>query len=90
LTESLLELGFGNVGRNILRSDRLKAVDFSISKSMQITEHQSIQLRLDMFDVTNTRNFGIPEARINNVGFAHQESTNGGARTMYAAVRYIF
>jgi hypothetical protein len=81
---------FGNVGRNILRSDRLKAVDFSISKSMQITEHQSIQLRLDMFDLTNTRNFGIPEARINNVGFAHQESTNGGARTMYAAVRYTF
>jgi Carboxypeptidase regulatory-like domain len=81
---------FGNVGRNILRSDRLKVVDFSISKSTRITEHQSIQLRLDMFDLTNTRNFGIPEARISNSGFAHQETTNGGARTMYAAVRYTF
>lgn len=81
---------FGNVGRNILRSDRLKVVDFSVSKSTRIAEHQSIQLRLDMFDLTNTRNFGIPEARINNSGFAHQESTNGGARTMYAAVRYTF
>jgi len=82
---------FGNVGRNILRSDRLKVVDFSISKSTRIAEHQSMQLRLDMFDMTNTRNFGIPEARISNVaGFAHQESTNGGARSMYAALRYTF
>jgi len=82
---------FGNVGRNILRSDRLKVVDFSISKSTRFAEHQSIQLRLDIFDMTNTRNFGIPEARISNVaGFAHQESTNGGARSMYAALRYTF
>jgi len=81
---------FGNVGRNILRSDRLKQVDFSVSKSTRISEHQSFQLRLDIFDISNTRNFGIPEARINNPGFAHQESTNGGGRTMYAAARYTF
>lgn len=81
---------FGNVGRNILRSDRLKDVNFSVSKSIRMTERQSFQLRLDMFDATNTRNFGIPEARINNSGFAHQESTNGGARTLYVALRYTF
>jgi hypothetical protein len=81
---------FGNVGRNILRSDRLKLADVSVSKSMRITEHQSFQLRLDMFDMTNTRNFGIPEARITNPGFAHQESTNGGARNMYVGLRYTF
>ena len=81
---------FGNVGRNILRSDRLKLADVSVSKSMRITEHQSFQLRLDMFDMTNTRNFGIPEARITNSGFAHQESTNGGARNMYVGLRYTF
>jgi hypothetical protein len=43
-----------------------------------------------MFDMTNTRNFGIPEARITNSGFAHQESTNGGARNMYVGLRYTF
>jgi hypothetical protein len=81
---------FGNVGRNILRSDRLKDVNFSVSKSIRTTERQSFQLRLDMFDLSNTRNFGIPEARINNSGFAHQESTNGGARTLYVSLRYTF
>lgn len=81
---------FGDVGRNILRSDRLKNVDISISKSAKITERQSFQIRLDMFDLTNTRNFGIPEARINNSGFARQDSTNGGSRNMYVGLRYIF
>jgi len=37
--------GCGNVGRNILRNDRPKGVDISVS----------------MFDMSNTRNFGIPE-----------------------------
>ncbi len=43
-----------------------------------------------MFDVSNTRNFGIPEARISNTGFARQESTNGGSRNLYVGLRYIF
>jgi hypothetical protein len=43
-----------------------------------------------MFDMTNGRSFGIPEASIANAGFAHQESTNGGARTMYVGLRYTF
>ncbi|HLB88811.1 MAG TPA: TonB-dependent receptor [Terriglobales bacterium] len=81
---------FGNVGRNILRSNRLKDVDISVSKTTRITEHQSFQIRLDMFDMSNTRNFGIPEARISNSGFARQESTNGGSRNLYVGLRYIF
>jgi len=32
-----------------------------------------------MFDMSNTRNFGIPEARISNAWVARQESTNGGS-----------
>jgi hypothetical protein len=45
-------------------------VDISVSKTTRITEHQSFQIRLDMFDMSNTRNFGIPEARISDTGFA--------------------
>ncbi|PYU10181.1 MAG: hypothetical protein DMG29_18000 [Acidobacteria bacterium] len=65
-------------------------MDISVSKTTRITEHQSFQIRLDMFDVSNTRNFGIPEARISNTGFARQESTNGGSRNLYVGLRYIF
>src|SRR5437879_13834375 len=82
--------GCGNVGRNILRSDLPKGVDISVSKTTRITEHQSFQIRLDMFDMSNTRNFGIPEARISGIGFARQESTNGGSRNLYVGLRYIF
>jgi hypothetical protein len=43
-----------------------------------------------MFNATNTRNFGIPEGRINNANFLNQWGTNGGSRTIWGALRFIF
>jgi len=81
---------FGNVGRNVLRSDGLKSVDFSVLKSTRISESHQIQFRADFFNLTNTRSFGIPEARINNAGFANQSNTNGGIRRIFLSLRYVF
>ena len=36
--------------------------------------------RAVMFNATNTRNFGIPEGRVNNPGFLNQWGTDGGNR----------
>ena len=49
-----------------------------------------LQVRIEMFNATNTRNFGIPEGRINNANFLNQWGTNGGSRTIWGALRYIF
>ena len=40
----------------------------------------NIQLRIEMFNATNTRNFGIPEGRINSTNFLNQWGTDGGNR----------
>ncbi len=50
----------GNAGRNILRSDGLNLVDFGIIKNTRLSENVRIQLRADMFNSFNSRNFGIP------------------------------
>jgi hypothetical protein len=50
----------GNVGRNTLRADGIENVDFGIIKNTRITENVRFQLRADMFNVLNHRNFGIP------------------------------
>ena len=81
---------YGNVGRNILRSDGIAQIDLSLMKSTKITETHQFQLRADFFNFTNTRNFGIPEARVSNAGFANQWGTDGGARRIYVSLRYVF
>lgn len=81
---------FGNAGRNILRSDGITQIDLSLLKSTRITERHQIQLRADFFNFSNTRNFGIPEARVSNPGFADQWGTDGGNRRVFLSVKYVF
>jgi hypothetical protein len=80
----------GNVGRNTLRSDGIANIDFSILKSTRVSESHNLQFRVDMFNMTNTRNFGIPEARVNNTGFLNQWGTDGGNRRVFFSLRYAF
>jgi hypothetical protein len=80
----------GNAGRNILRSDGIGQIDLSLAKSTKITESQQLQFRADFFNLTNTRNFGIPEARVSNAGFANQWGTDGGNRRIFVSLKYMF
>ena len=82
---------FGNVGRNILRADGISNLDLSISKTTRLfAERHTLQFRVDFFNLTNTRNFGIPEARITNPGFLDEKSTDGGNRRIFLGLRYSF
>jgi hypothetical protein len=82
----------GNAGRNLLRADDLRLVDFGIIKNTRITEKVRIQLRADMFNALNTRNFGIPI--VTNLstpnGFLDKGATNGGNRRIVLGARIVF
>jgi hypothetical protein len=80
----------GTAGRNILRADGITEVGFGLLKSTRIAERHQIQLRADMFNSTNTRNFGIPEGRVNAASFLNQWATNGGNRRIILGLRYTF
>jgi hypothetical protein len=79
----------GNVGRNTLRADGIGNLDVGLTKNIRFGGH-NIQYRLEMFNATNTRNFGIPEGRVNSTNFLNQWGTNGGNRRIWMAVRYVF
>ena len=82
---------FGNLGRNVLRGDGIGNLDLSVSKSLRLfAERHLLQFRADFFNLTNTRNFGIPEAVITNSGFLDEKSTDGGNRRIFLGVRYAF
>lgn len=81
----------GNVGRNTVRADKLKNIDFSISKSIKIHESHALQFRADMFNLTNTRNFGIPIGDASATGdFLIDHNTDGGNRRIFFGLRYSF
>ena len=81
----------GNVGRNILRSDGINLVDFGIIKNTRLSENVRFQLRADMFNSLNSRNFGIPTGAINSgANFLNQWATNGGNRRIVLGARLVF
>jgi Carboxypeptidase regulatory-like domain len=81
---------FGNAGRNILRADGIGNVDFGIIKNTRLAENVRLQLRADMFNATNTRNFGIPTASVISGAFLNQWTTNGGNRRIIVGARLVF
>ncbi len=82
--------GLGNMGRNVLRSSGIANLDFGLSKNTAIGENARLQLRAEFYNLSNTRNFGIPDNRINSANFLNQWGTDGGNRRIVLAVRYVF
>jgi hypothetical protein len=80
----------GSAGRNILRADGINNLDLGIFKNTSIAENQRLQFRAEFNNATNTRDFGIPEGRVNSSNFLNQWGTNGGNRRIVLGVRYIF
>ncbi|MCU0256223.1 MAG: hypothetical protein MUF60_05740, partial [Vicinamibacterales bacterium] len=68
--------GFGNVDMGFIKNTRFG--------------RQNFQIRLEAFNLTNTRNFGVPNSLINSANFLNQWGTDGGGRKIWAALRYTF
>jgi hypothetical protein len=80
----------GNAPRNSLRSDGLFLIDVGFIKNTRIAKDHNLQFRVEMFNATNTRNFGIPDGRINSANFLNEKGTDGGNRRIWLSVRYTF
>jgi len=68
---------FGNMGRNILRGPAFKEFNFSVFKNTTITEHVTLQLRAEFFNLLNHPNFANP----NLPNFITDPATNGISNT---------
>ena len=58
-------LSYGNFGRNVLRTDGVANVDFSLFKDIQIGESVTVQFRAEMFNVFNIMSYGQPNGLLN-------------------------
>ncbi|MBS1786230.1 MAG: TonB-dependent receptor [Acidobacteria bacterium] len=68
---------FGTVGRNTLRGPGFFETDWSIYRTILITERVQFQLRAEALNATNHANFANPTSDINNGNFGFVTGTTG-------------
>jgi outer membrane receptor protein involved in Fe transport len=80
----------GNAGRNILRADGINNLDLAVVKNIRISESNTLQYRCEFYNSSNTRNYGIPESRVNSTAWGLEGNTDGGNRRIVMGLRYTF
>jgi hypothetical protein len=80
----------GAGARNVGPDDRRSRLLDHPAKQLALHAAQRGRPHADFFNFSNTRNFAIPEARVNNTGFANQWGTDGGNRRIFLSAKYLF
>jgi len=81
---------YGDGGRNILRANGLKEVDFSLLKALPIDEIRQFQLRAEVFNILNHPTFSAPSAAINSSSGGQVSTTLNAARIIQLGVKFVF
>jgi len=67
--------GFGDAGRNILKSPGMYNLDFSVAKNTKITERVGLQIRGEVFNIFNHPNFTQPVNQVTSIQFGQITAT---------------
>ena len=81
---------YGNSGRNTLRGPGTAAFDFALHRDFKLAEKKILQFRWEVFNLTNTVQFGLPDPSISNTSVGAITSLAGDARIMQFALRLSF
>ena len=80
---------FGNSGIGILRGPGLVNLDFNLARTIQVTEHHSVQIRAEFFNAFNHSNFSVPGITL-GAGFGQIVNTSTESRIIQFALKYRF
>lgn len=81
---------FGNAGANILRGPHATVFDFSLMRDFAIHEAMSLQFRWEVFNLTNTPMFGLPNTNLSSGSVGSITTLAGDPRVMQMALRFAF
>lgn len=81
---------FGNEGRNPLRGPHTSAFDFALHRNFQITERTALQFRWEVFNLTNTVQFGLPNTDLSSGSAGAITTLASDPRIMQFALRLSF
>lgn len=77
----------GNSGRNTLRGPRTTVFDASLLREFPFTDRWHLEARWEVFNVTNTPEFGQPNSNLTSGGVGTITSLSGDPRVMQFALR---
>jgi Carboxypeptidase regulatory-like domain len=81
----------GNLGRNTFRGPSFTQWNFSVLKTISISERWKLQLRSDLINIWNHNNFQNPEARMSSTAFgANTADLISDGRTMLVSAKIKF
>ena len=80
----------GNEGRNILRAQAFRDLDFSVFKKWPILEKRSLELRGEAFDLTNTTTFNPPNALLGTAVYGTITGVRNSGRQVDVALKFHF
>jgi hypothetical protein len=81
---------YGNGGRNILRANGIKQLDFSLLKTFTFDELRRLQFRAEVFNILNHPTFAAPSAAINSSSGGQVSATLNAARIIQLGLKFIF
>lgn len=79
----------GNAGRNILYGPGSVSMDAKIGKNWMLAERVRLEYRVEMFNFTNTPNFGTPNGTLNNAQVARITSA-ADPRRVQMGLKFVF
>jgi hypothetical protein len=80
----------GIVGRNSFRAGGTVELDLALSKRFAISERQSLQFRVEAFNITNRANFGVPVRVLESPAFGEAVDTVTPGRRIQFSLKYSF
>ncbi len=80
----------GFVARNTVRGDGFVNCDLALNKKLQLKNEHELGLRVEVFNLLNRANYGIPIRTIEAPGFGSSVETVNPARIVQFAVKYRF
>lgn len=83
-------LRYGTAGRNILRGDVLNQVDFTVIKTIQVTESKRVEFRGELFNILNHASFAVPSTAVNSSSGGQVGATANAARVIQLALKFYF
>jgi hypothetical protein len=80
----------GRAPRNAFRAGSVFELDLVLARQLRLTETQSLLLRVEVFNVTDRANFGVPVRLLEAPAFGRATRTLTPARRIQFYLRYSF
>src|SRR5258708_3293600 len=81
----------GNLGTGTMHGPQQRRLDVALNKSLHVTEKQTVQIRVESYNLTNTASFQPPDGNFGSTTFGRISSTgNAIPRQMQFGLKYVF